>query len=172
MIHPTALISDRVVIGGNVHVGAYCILGDIEPGIIEKHNLVIEDNVFIGPMTRIQVGRKRDTVIGVWSNIAGQCLIGHDSIIGKRCTMHDCATIHGVVTLGDNVTLGVGARVRPGKIVGNNSYIGMGGIVVDDVPSDVVYAGVPARFLRDRKVRLISWWTIKLLKKKVMKWIR
>jgi len=169
MIHPTALIQDRVVIGKRVHIGAYSIIGDVEPRTEEAHRLIIEDHVFIGPMTRIQVGQFRDTVIGQGTKIAGQCLIAHDCIIGKRCIIHDCATIHGMVILGDNVILGVGARIRPRVIIEANSYIGMGAIVVSDVPSGVVYVGIPAKYLRKRDIKHLSWWNFRVKIKKLRK---
>lgn len=49
--------------------------------------------------------------------------------------------------IGDNVFIGIGTTVCMGSIIGDNVIIGAGSVVSGKVPSDSVYAGVPARFV-------------------------
>ena len=51
------------------------------------------------------------------------------------------------ITLGDNVMIGMNAILLPGTTIGDNVVIGAGSVVSGEVPSDVVYAGVPAKFV-------------------------
>jgi acetyltransferase-like isoleucine patch superfamily enzyme len=51
------------------------------------------------------------------------------------------------ITLGDNVMIGMNAILLPGTTIGSNTVIGAGSVVSGDVPSGVVYAGVPAKFV-------------------------
>lgn len=52
------------------------------------------------------------------------------------------------IILGDNVWVGDGAIVCKGVTLGRNSVVGAGSVVVDDVPSDTVVAGNPARAVK------------------------
>lgn len=52
------------------------------------------------------------------------------------------------VTIGNNVFIGYRTIVMPGVTIGNNVVIGAGSVVNKDVPSDTVYAGVPAKFIK------------------------
>jgi acetyltransferase-like isoleucine patch superfamily enzyme len=51
------------------------------------------------------------------------------------------------VIIEDNVFLGAGVRVLKGVRIGRNSVVGAGSIVTNDVPNDVIAAGVPARVI-------------------------
>ena len=53
------------------------------------------------------------------------------------------------IELGENVWIGDSAIVCKGVTVGENSIIGAGSIVVNDVPSNVIAAGNPARVVRE-----------------------
>ena len=48
-----------------------------------------------------------------------------------------------------NAWIGAGATVCPGVTIGENSIIGAGSVVTKDVPSNTLYAGVPAKFIKN-----------------------
>lgn len=48
-----------------------------------------------------------------------------------------------------NAWIGAGVTVCPGVTIGENSVIGAGSVVTKDVPSNTVYAGVPAKFIKN-----------------------
>lgn len=52
------------------------------------------------------------------------------------------------VHIGDNVWVGAGAVILPGVTIGEGSVIGAGAVVTQDIPANVVAAGVPCRVLR------------------------
>lgn len=52
------------------------------------------------------------------------------------------------ITLGSNVWIGDGAIVCKGVSIGDNSIIGAGSVVTQDIPSNVIAAGNPAKVLR------------------------
>jgi sugar O-acyltransferase (sialic acid O-acetyltransferase NeuD family) len=72
-------------------------------------------------------------------------LMTHDNQVG------DCVTLAGRVTLGGGVHvrprayLGQGALVRENVVIGEGAVIGMGSVVLSDVPPDEIWAGVPAK---------------------------
>ena len=49
--------------------------------------------------------------------------------------------------------IGAGALVREGCTVGDVALVAMGGVVTRDIPARQVWAGVPARYLRDVAVQ-------------------
>jgi len=48
-----------------------------------------------------------------------------------------------------NAWLGAGVTVCPGVTIGENSVVGAGSVVTKDVPNNTVYAGVPAKFIKN-----------------------
>ena len=55
----------------------------------------------------------------------------------------------GPISIGRNVWIGAGVIVGPGVTIGDGAVIGAGSVVLLDVPSGVVAAGVPCRVLRE-----------------------
>jgi maltose O-acetyltransferase len=54
----------------------------------------------------------------------------------------------GNVRIGNNVFIGANSVVLPNVTIGDNVIIGAGSIVSRDIPSNTIYAGNPARFIR------------------------
>jgi acetyltransferase-like isoleucine patch superfamily enzyme len=53
------------------------------------------------------------------------------------------------VRIGDFVTVFAGCVIGPGVTIGEGAAIGAGSVVLDDVDPHCLYAGVPARKLRE-----------------------
>lgn len=53
----------------------------------------------------------------------------------------------GKVVLGDRVYVGSGAKIMPGVTIGDNVLIAAGSIVTKSIPSNVVVAGNPAKYI-------------------------
>ena len=49
------------------------------------------------------------------------------------------------VTIEDNAIIGSKAVIKAGVTIGKNSVVAMGAVVTENVPSDTVVAGVPAK---------------------------
>lgn len=59
------------------------------------------------------------------------------------------AGAHRGITIGDGAWIGAGVIILPGITIGAGCIIGAGAVVTADCLPDSVYAGVPARKLRD-----------------------
>ena len=76
------------------------------------------------------------------------------TVIGKNCMIGQGVTIGGksgwydVPVIGDNVIINAGAKIIGPVRIGDNVEIGANSVVVKDVPSNCVVAGIPARILR------------------------
>lgn len=96
---------------------------------VDLGGIELEDNVLIGPDVKIlSVNHPLDS-----KNRRGVIL---KSVKIKR-----------------NAWLGAGVTVCPGVTIGENSVIGAGSVVTKDVPSNTVYAGVPAKFIKNIEVK-------------------
>ena len=53
------------------------------------------------------------------------------------------------IEIGENVWLGAGVLVCPGVSIGHNTVVGAGGVVVADLPENVLAVGNPAKPIRE-----------------------
>jgi|GEM_PF-6224010 len=53
------------------------------------------------------------------------------------------------IVIGDGAWLGAGVIVLPGRRIGRGAVVGAGSVVTKDIPPDTVWAGNPARMLRE-----------------------
>jgi sugar O-acyltransferase (sialic acid O-acetyltransferase NeuD family) len=106
--------------------------------------------------------------IGAGCVIYPGCFIGHNARLGDRVFALSSATINHDNDLEDNVTLcshvslagyvhveagsylGQACTVKQYVRIGRDALIGMGSVVLADVPANSVMVGNPARRLRDR----------------------
>jgi len=72
------------------------------------------------------------------------------TIIGNNVSIAHNAIVHGCV-IEDEVLIGMGAIIMDGAIIGKNAIIGAGAIVTQNtiVPSGTVWAGNPAKYIKD-----------------------
>ncbi|MEM9022753.1 MAG: gamma carbonic anhydrase family protein [Bacteroidota bacterium] len=70
--------------------------------------------------------------------------IGNNVSIGHQAIVHGC-------TLKDNVLIGMGAIVMDHAVVEENAIVAAGAVVLENtvVPSGTIYAGVPARQVKE-----------------------
>jgi acetyltransferase-like isoleucine patch superfamily enzyme len=133
--------------------------------IIEPSNLyecILEDNVFVGPFCEIQKGVK----IGKNTRIQSHTFICELVTIGKNCFIgHGVMFVNDLFKEGkpagnpklwketiieDNVSIGSNATILPVKIC-SNVVIGAGSVVTKDITESGIYAGNPAKKIRDLK---------------------
>jgi len=89
-------------------------------------------------------------------------VIGETTEIGRNVTIYQGVTLGGTgkargkrhPTLGDHVVIGVGAKVLGAITIGDHSIVGGGAVVLKPVPPHCMAAGVPARVISCRGVRV------------------
>ncbi len=82
-------------------------------------------------------------------------VVGETAVVGDNCSFLHAVTLGGSgkdtgdrhPKIGDNVLIGAGAKVLGNLKVGNSSRIAAGSVVLQDVPSNVTVAGVPAKIV-------------------------
>lgn len=74
-------------------------------------------------------------------------LITHDDEVADGVTLAGHVSLGGGVRVDESAYLGQGARVREGVSIGSRAVVGMGSVVLHDIPTGQTWAGVPARRL-------------------------
>ena len=128
---------------------------------IETPNL-IHPTVTIAPNVTIAtegVYILQNTQIMPWVTIDRDVMISAGSNIIHHCHLSQGTFISNGVNFGANVLaekyayVGMGATVMTGvKVIGEDCLIGAGAVVVKDVPTHAVVAGVPAKVLRMKEM--------------------
>lgn len=119
----TALIHPRVVLPGGCSLGVGSIALD---GVVLTADVEVGRHVVLMPHVTLTHG----------------------------CTVRDFATLCAGVSLGGDVEVGeaayvgMNASVREGVRIGAGATVGMGSVVLHDVPADETWVGVPARPIR------------------------
>lgn len=141
----------NVTFGENVKV--------VEP--VNLYGCTIGSNSFVGPFAEIQ----KDVTIGEYCKIQSHSFICELVTIGNYCFIgHGVMFINDLfstgapaegkkelwkqTTIGNNVSIGSNATLLPVSIC-DNVVIGAGAVVTKDIAKPGIYAGNPARFVRD-----------------------
>lgn len=83
-------------------------------------------------------------------------IIGETAVVGDNVTLFQGVTLGGTgkeqgkrhPTIGNNVMISAGAKVLGSFRVGDNSKIGAGSVVLEEVPENSTVVGVPGRVVR------------------------
>ena len=93
---------------------------------------------------------------GLFIDHGSGVIIGETTIIGDNVTLYQGVTLGGTgkekgkrhPTLKDNVMVSAGAKILGSFTIGENSKIGAGSVVLEEVPPNCTVVGVPGRIVR------------------------
>lgn len=154
-------ISSGTSIGDDVVIGPNTVLGGIGFGFAVRKghpplriphfgSLQIGNNVEIGSGTHIDRGTFSATVISDDVKIDNGVHIAHNVIIGKRTLVIAHAEISGSVQIGEDCWIAPNVSIKEKVRIGDNVLVGIGSVVLRDIESNQVVAGVPARLIGEQ----------------------
>jgi UDP-3-O-[3-hydroxymyristoyl] glucosamine N-acyltransferase len=163
-IHPNVVVYDKTSIGNRVVVRANAVLGaeGLDYGRNQKgelkriphlSQLIIEDDVDIGSNTTVQRGMLRPTLVGRGTRIGPNCDIGHEVKIGKHCIVTGMTLVAGATEIGDYTYVAPHSTIRNSIRIGKNAFVGIGSLVMNDVPDKATVIGRPAIRIEDFRKR-------------------
>lgn len=114
------------VVSSKAHISPTAHLGD---GVIVKMGSIISSDARIDS--------------NVW--IASNVIVGHDVHIKEDCQISAMAAIAGHTVVEDTTYIGMSACVREGLVIGHDSIIAMGAVVLKNVRDNKTVIGNPAR---------------------------
>lgn len=158
--------------------------------IFSKIKRLIKSLIVKQPYTAMPNARiSTDSAIGDYTYIGYNCLITK-ATIGRYCSIADNVSIgpgeHDVkrastsslfykspyeeltkdeIIIGNDVWIGVNSVIRRGVKIGDGAVIGANSFVNKDVPAFEIYAGTPAKFIKNRfdqttieHIQRSQWW--------------
>jgi carbonic anhydrase/acetyltransferase-like protein (isoleucine patch superfamily) len=141
-VHPqipeSCFISPNATIVGDVVMGEDCSVW---------FNTVVR-----GDVNSIRMGNKVNVQDGACIHCTYEktkTILGNNVSIGHNAIVHGC-------NVSDNVLIGMGAIVMDNVVIGENSIIAAGAVVLEGtvVPAGSIYAGVPAKKIKDIRPEL------------------
>jgi maltose O-acetyltransferase len=126
---------------------------DVESDWLEPACYIHSNDIWIGPevylnygvhienVARVEIGAR--TGLGVQTTVitSNHAIGPHDRRLGE---WH-----YEPVTIGAGCWIAARSTILPGVTIGDGCIVGAGSVVKDDCEPDAVYAGVPARKIRD-----------------------
>lgn len=112
--------------------------------------LIMGDFVEVGSNTCIDRGALADTIIGDYTKINNLCHIAHNNKIGKNVTITGCVNISGSNVIDDDAWIAPNSSIRGWVHIGKKATVGMGAVVVKDIPAGETWVGNPARKLEKK----------------------
>ena len=99
---------------------------------------------------------------GLFIDHGSGVIIGETAVIGNNVTLYQGVTLGGTgketgkrhPTLCDNVMVSAGAKVIGSFTIGENSKIGAGSVVLEEVPPNCTVVGVPGRIVRQNNKKV------------------
>ncbi len=123
---------------------------------VERFETLVHPLACVSRYARLGAG----SVVLAGTSIGAEASVGEQTILLQNAVVsHDCevgpfgcfspgSCLAGGVAIGESAYIGANASIRGGVKVGARSLVGMGSVVVQDVPENTVVAGNPARYLR------------------------
>ena len=110
-----------------------------------------EYNWLVQNKENLNLGYKTDIGAFTYINAKNRITIEDYVQIGSHCSIYSISTIdgkEGEVILKKNCKIGTHSVVMPGVTIGENSIIGAFSFVTEDIPSNVMAFGVPAKVIK------------------------
>jgi acetyltransferase EpsM len=112
-----------------IHPSAIISTKKIGNGNLICPNAVIHVDAYIGDCTIINTGS----------------IVEHDCHIDSFSQISPNVTLCGYVKIGESSFISASSTIIPNIKVGNDSTVAAGSVVIEDVPSNVMVAGVPSK---------------------------
>lgn len=120
----------------------------------------IKKNIYINSYKKVTIGKNCFINKGVILDSLGNISIGNNVLIGFNTSITTAthsekednqSIIRNDIMIGNNIWIGANVTILSGSEIGDNCIIGAGAVVRGILKKNGVYAGVPARYIRDKK---------------------
>jgi len=154
VLHPKRLF--HIAIGNNAtreRVAHRCLETGMTYESLLHPRAICAQSAILSPGCFIAAG----AIVSAEAKISTGCIINHGAVVDHDCVLDAfChvapnATLGGGAHLGKRVLIGAGANILPGVAIADDSIVGAGAVVLHDLTTGSIYAGVPANRISDIK---------------------
>lgn len=179
ILYDNVVLYDNSIIGKNTIIHSGSIIGCDGFGYhtVEKEHhkiphiksVIIGDNVEIGASCTIDRGSVQNTIISNHCKLDNQVHIAHNVQIGKGCLLAGGVFIGGSTHIKDYVTIAGKSDIGPHIEIGQEAVIAARSCVLKSLPGKEIYAGNPARTLKEKQKRDAISTRVSIIEKKLRK---
>ena len=156
VVHHNVVIGDEVRIGKRCVIKSCAVIGeegfgferDADGAAVRLPHIggvVIGDDVEVGSLTTVCRGTLGDTVLRDGAKIDDHVHIAHNVMVDVHAFVIACAEVSGGVKVGARSWVAPNASILQQVSIGADSVVGLGAVVVKNVPDNTTVAGNPAR---------------------------
>ena len=148
--------TERIAIGNHVRIDDFCVLTACKSGFI-----TIGNRVHIAAFCLIEA--QAGVTMEDFSGLAARCTLygGTDDYGGEYltnpCVPDAFRKVYNLpIVLKRHAVVGAGATLLPGVTLGEASAVGSMSLVTKPVPAGTIVAGVPAKVLKTRSLKVLE----------------
>jgi len=172
-LHSRTIIGDRCLIHSGAVIGCdgfgFFTQNDINYKIPQNGNVSIGNDVELGANCTIDRGTIGETTIGDMCKFDNSVQIAHNVSIGKGCLLTAHVTIAGSTKVGEFCSFGGQAGAIDHISIGDRAILACYTVAMKDLPGGKIYAGAPAREIKEKNRRDAVHIEVKRLKDKMKK---
>ena len=172
-IYQDCLIGDNVIIHSGTVIGSdgfgFVTENDVHHKIPQTGSVIIGNDVEIGANCAIDRATIDETIIEDGTKIDNLVHIAHNVKIGKGCLFAAGVGIAGSVEIGDYCVFAGHSAVAPHLKLGSLSILAAKTGVTKSLAGGKIYAGMPAREIKEKNRRDAIFAEVNLLKKQFKK---
>ena len=158
--HNSTLLA-RTRIGERCTIGSNTVIGSVGFGLERDEagtwfrlphvgGVTIGDDVEIGSSSVVARGTIGNTTIKDDCKIDDNVFIAHNVVIEENVVVIANSEVSGSVHIKRNSWIAPATTIIQGVSIGENSLVGIGSVVIRDVPDNVIVAGNPAKVIREQ----------------------
>jgi UDP-3-O-[3-hydroxymyristoyl] glucosamine N-acyltransferase len=170
-LHHRTIIGDRCLIHSGTVIGCdgfgFFTQNDINYKVPQNGNVTIGNDVELGANCTIDRGTIGETTIGDMCKFDNNVQIAHNVSIGKGCLLTAHVTIAGSTKVGEFCSFGGQAGAIDHISIGDRAILACYTVAMKDLTGGKIYAGAPAREIKEKNRRDAVHIEVKRLKNKM-----
>jgi sugar O-acyltransferase (sialic acid O-acetyltransferase NeuD family) len=119
----------------------------VHPSCVVAFDVVLGEGTVVMPGAVLMAGCR----LGPGCLVNTSASLDHEGSLGEGASLAPDVITGGCVSVGRRAFIGIGSTFTQGLRIDDDSVVGAGSLVLDDVPKNAIVYGRPAKFIRSRR---------------------